>query len=285
MQLTNRRPLTFYRKDASDLIAELSRDRGRFGQKIDEYTKKMADAIENAEAKRGQKGPLIEGIGGVLSDPILAPYWAEANRQPLKQKLEKFHETLVAGDPLVIEHKTSPVASAPGVTRAGKGHVLAFLTPAAPTPAGRGKDYTWNNWANEMSDLFWVAMMLDLHSYMTSLHREAKESQVDRLIGGSTELRLVGNERIRTEHNCVPRDIVSAGRGLMVFGFIAFFLGAGIGALWLVFIGFFLVEAAEWALVPWNRGRSATARSGPGPAARSNRMPGSRACGGRLRSG
>ena len=25
---------------------------------------------------------------------------------------------------------------------------------------------------------------------------------------GSTELRLVGTERIRTENNCVPRDIV-----------------------------------------------------------------------------
>jgi hypothetical protein len=191
VQLTNRRPLAFYRKDASDLSSELSRDRGRFGPKIDEYTKKIADAIENAEAKRGQKGPLIEAIGGVLSDPALGEYWAGAGRQATKLKLEKFHETLVAGDPLVIEHKASPVASAPGVQRArAKGHVLAFLTPAAPTPAGRGKDYTWNNWANEMSDLFWVAMMLDTHSYMTSLHREAKESQVDRLIGGSTELRL-----------------------------------------------------------------------------------------------
>ncbi|MCW2918386.1 MAG: hypothetical protein JWN52_6454, partial [Actinomycetia bacterium] len=34
---------------------------------------------------------------------------------------------------------------------------------------------------------------------------------------GSSELRLIGTERIRTEHNCVPRDLVSIG-GLMLFG-------------------------------------------------------------------
>ena len=50
---------------------------------------------------------------------------------------------------------------------------------------------------------------------------------------GGTELRLVGNERIRTENNCVPRDIVSipdsvdspdgdAQSGLMLFGYNVF---------------------------------------------------------------
>ncbi|MGY0235769.1 DNA repair ATPase [Longispora urticae] len=38
---------------------------------------------------------------------------------------------------------------------------------------------------------------------------------------GGAELRLVGTERIRTEHNCVPRDIVSVG-GLMLFGYNVF---------------------------------------------------------------
>ncbi|HEU5470774.1 MAG TPA: DNA repair ATPase [Actinophytocola sp.] len=38
---------------------------------------------------------------------------------------------------------------------------------------------------------------------------------------GRAELRLVGHERIRTEHNCVPRDIVSVG-GLMLFGYNVF---------------------------------------------------------------
>ncbi|TDV46841.1 DNA repair ATPase [Actinophytocola oryzae] len=45
---------------------------------------------------------------------------------------------------------------------------------------------------------------------------------------GATVLRLVGNERIRTEHNCVPRDIVSIpdgdgdASGLMLFGYNVF---------------------------------------------------------------
>jgi aerotolerance regulator-like protein/CARDB protein len=181
VQLTNRRPLTFYRKDAADLIAELGRDRGRFGQRIDEYAGKMRTAIEDAEKKRSQKGPLIEPIGGLLSDPALAEHWADARQQPLKQKLEKFHETLVVGDPLVIE-------SSVGKGRT-QGHVMAFLTPAAPTPAGRGKDYKWNNWADEMADFF-VPMMLDLHGYMTALARSSKELEVNRLLAPAVEVRL-----------------------------------------------------------------------------------------------
>ncbi|MFI6452857.1 DNA repair ATPase [Streptosporangium amethystogenes] len=38
---------------------------------------------------------------------------------------------------------------------------------------------------------------------------------------GGAELRLIGTERIRTENNCVPRDIVSVG-GLMLFGYNVF---------------------------------------------------------------
>lgn len=38
---------------------------------------------------------------------------------------------------------------------------------------------------------------------------------------GSAELRLIGTERIRTEHNCVPADIVSVG-GRMLFGYNVF---------------------------------------------------------------
>ncbi|WP_461030314.1 DNA repair ATPase, partial [Streptomyces sparsus] len=35
---------------------------------------------------------------------------------------------------------------------------------------------------------------------------------------GGSELELVGNDRVRTEHNCVPRDLVQVG-GLMLFGY------------------------------------------------------------------
>ncbi|MDG4820710.1 DNA repair ATPase [Asanoa sp. WMMD1127] len=54
------------------------------------------------------------------------------------------------------------------------------------------------------------------------LARRAEELNARRLAEfGSTELRLVGTDRVRTEHNCVPRDIVPAG-GVMLFGYNVF---------------------------------------------------------------
>nr|BFE61120.1 DNA repair ATPase [Dactylosporangium thailandense] len=49
---------------------------------------------------------------------------------------------------------------------------------------------------------------------------EALNARRTEVFGGA-QLRLLGTERIRTEHNCVPRDIVSVG-GLMLFGYNVF---------------------------------------------------------------
>ncbi|WP_028937463.1 DNA repair ATPase [Pseudonocardia spinosispora] len=54
------------------------------------------------------------------------------------------------------------------------------------------------------------------------LARAAEALNTRRLeVFGSSELALIGTERIRTEHNCVPRDVVSVG-GLMLFGYNVF---------------------------------------------------------------
>jgi MoxR-like ATPase len=54
------------------------------------------------------------------------------------------------------------------------------------------------------------------------LIRRAEALNARRLeIFGGTELRLVGAERIRTEHNCVPRDIAAVG-DLLLFGYNVF---------------------------------------------------------------
>ncbi|MEU4540359.1 DNA repair ATPase [Streptosporangium sp. NPDC023825] len=54
------------------------------------------------------------------------------------------------------------------------------------------------------------------------LARQSDALNAERLaVFGGAELRLVGTERIRTENNCVPRDIVSVG-GLMLFGYNVF---------------------------------------------------------------
>ncbi|WP_156753975.1 DNA repair ATPase [Actinokineospora pegani] len=54
------------------------------------------------------------------------------------------------------------------------------------------------------------------------LARRAESLNTERLsVFGGADLRLIGNERIRTENNCVPRDIISVG-GLMLFGYNVF---------------------------------------------------------------
>ncbi|WP_017620690.1 DNA repair ATPase [Nocardiopsis gilva] len=54
------------------------------------------------------------------------------------------------------------------------------------------------------------------------LARRAEALNTRRLeVFGGSELELLGTERIRTEHNCVPRDIVSVG-GHMLFGYNVF---------------------------------------------------------------
>jgi hypothetical protein len=54
------------------------------------------------------------------------------------------------------------------------------------------------------------------------LARRAEALNAARLeVFGGAEMRLVGTDRIRTEHNCVPRDIVQVG-GLILFGYNVF---------------------------------------------------------------
>ncbi len=81
----------------------------------------------------------------------------------------------------------------------------------AATPAGPGLDAGT-----------YEVLRARLGERAKELARRAEELNARRLEEfGGTELRLIGTERIRTEHNCVPRDIVSVG-GVMVFGFNVF---------------------------------------------------------------
>ncbi|MBB3039517.1 DNA repair ATPase [Hoyosella altamirensis] len=67
-----------------------------------------------------------------------------------------------------------------------------------------------------------------LAQHAAELARRAESLNAQRVEAfGGSELRLIGTERIRTEHNCVPRDIVAlpAGSdegGLMLFGYNVF---------------------------------------------------------------
>lgn len=181
VQLANRKPLSQYVNDARDLAARVEAAApAALAERVRGYTDRIREWIQVPEAKRAQKGPLIEAIGGLLGDAELADFWTLGERSQLRQDLEKFYQTLLTGDPVVFES-----AVGPGKV---KGHVVAFLTPAAPTPI-QNKDYTWNNWANELPFTF-VPMILALHDHLATLSRSAGEIEVNQEIGTSTELRL-----------------------------------------------------------------------------------------------
>ncbi|PZF97644.1 DNA repair ATPase [Micromonospora endophytica] len=73
-----------------------------------------------------------------------------------------------------------------------------------------------------MDDGSYEVLRKRLAAQAAELTRRAETLNTRRLeVFGSTQLRLLSTERIRTEHNCVPRDIVSVG-GLMLFGYNVF---------------------------------------------------------------
>ncbi|MDH2387782.1 DNA repair ATPase [Streptomyces sp. HNM0663] len=62
-----------------------------------------------------------------------------------------------------------------------------------------------------------------LGAQAAELARRAEELNARRVeTFGSMELKLAGTERIRTENNCVPRDIVSVGEDRLLFGYNVF---------------------------------------------------------------
>ncbi|MFF2087287.1 DNA repair ATPase [Nocardia sp. NPDC058176] len=62
-----------------------------------------------------------------------------------------------------------------------------------------------------------------LHEQASELARRCEELNDRRVADfGGIELSLIGTEHIRTEHNCVPRDIVAIGDGRMLFGYNVF---------------------------------------------------------------
>ncbi|MBQ1052863.1 DNA repair ATPase [Micromonospora sp. C51] len=107
-----------------------------------------------------------------------------------------------------------------GPDAAGRTPGDAGPAPAAPDPNGRGAADAGTR--PGLDDGSYEVLRRRLASHAAELARRAESLNARRLeVFGSTELRLLSTERIRTEHNCVPRDIVSVG-GLMLFGYNVF---------------------------------------------------------------
>ncbi len=105
---------------------------------------------------------------------------------------------------------TAPAAEAAGAvgTGGGTGSESATAAQAGPGPLEAG---TYEVLRARLAD----------RSRELAGRAEALNQQRLAVFGG-TEMRLLGTERIRTEHNCVPRDIVSVG-DRMLLGYNVFF--------------------------------------------------------------
>jgi hypothetical protein len=169
VQLANRRPLVLYRQEAQTLASELNSVAGEVPEgKLTRYVSLISAAVADAEKKKNRKGELIEAISGALGLPEAANFWKDKKHADLKKRFSDFLATLQQGDPLVIERSN---VSASGAEAKGKsaGHVIAFLTPAAPTPVA-GRDYPWNDIASgDLGQFIFVPMILGLTEHLAAL--------------------------------------------------------------------------------------------------------------------
>lgn len=180
LQLTNREPLTSFRLETIELVQLLNQDSSPQRVVLANYAQRMLNWVADAELKRSRKGPLLEAVSALLSDPELQEYWKRPDRKELRQRLERFQQRLLEGDPLVIEAKIG--------SGARRGTVVVFFTPANPTPIP-SRNYSWNNWGNELF-FSYVPMLVFLQSYLAGESRKARETESSRLLQRNVELRL-----------------------------------------------------------------------------------------------
>jgi hypothetical protein len=180
LQLTNREPLTNFRLETVELVQLLNQDTSPERTVLAAYAQRMINWIADAELKRSRKGPLLDAVAGLLSDPQLTEYWKRPDRKELRQRFERFQQRLLEGDPLVIEAK---VGSGPR-----RGTVVVFMTSANPSPIP-GRNYSWNNWGNEMF-FSYVPMVVFLQSYLAGESFKAREMETSHLLARTVEVRF-----------------------------------------------------------------------------------------------
>lgn len=176
LRLTNRRPLALYVDEGKALADGLAAVSGPLGPRLREAAGRVRAILAEAESLKNQKGPLLEVLASLRGDTALAETWSQ---QPeLRQRLDKYFDRLTEGDPLLVE------------SRYGAGHVLALLTPAAPTPI-RGKEYGWNTLATgDLGEFFFVPFVLSTQSYLGAVSSAAGDRDFSRLVGEAYPLVL-----------------------------------------------------------------------------------------------
>src|SRR5205823_118817 len=150
--LPNERPVSDYAAAAEELLRALPVDEprlSRFRPALERARQTIRDALT---------GKSLPGMGVAFQNMLqpqsdtgpdgLAEFWKSPNSsvQSLRERLERFRQTIQYGDPLVVA-KTF-----------GRGRCVAFLTTA-----GRA----WNDWAGgSPASVTYPVIMLDLQKYM-----------------------------------------------------------------------------------------------------------------------
>lgn len=184
LRLANRRPLAFYVDEAKELAEALERIGGPESGKLRPHAEAVRAALTDADAKRGDKGALVDAIAALLGDKAIAGVLGQ--QKELRARLEKFQALIQDGDPLLLE------------AAVGAGQVAALLTPAAPI-AIQGKEYAWNNLASgDLGQFFFVPFVLSLQSHLAALSSATGDRRFARLVGESYEL-VLDKERHQQE--------------------------------------------------------------------------------------
>lgn len=167
VQLMNRRPLVLYRDQARGLAAELSTVAGEVPEgKLTQHVGKIIASVDDADKKKARKGELISALSGALGEPAAVNFWKDRQHAELQKKLRDFMDILQQGDPLVIESRVA------GGARPGR--VIAFMTPAAPTPV-KGKDYGWHDLATgDLAQFFFVPMIIGVQEHLAAQARASE---------------------------------------------------------------------------------------------------------------
>ncbi|MFO0813741.1 MAG: BatA domain-containing protein [Gemmatales bacterium] len=183
VQLTNRRPLVFYRDQTRTLIADLASVAAEVPEgKLTQYVAKLQASIEDADKKRGRKGELMEALIGALGEPAAASFWKDKKHAELQKKLRDLLDILQQGDPIVVE--------APITGGSKTGRVTAFLLPVSPTSI-QGKDYGWHDMAaGDLAQFFFVPMILGLQEHLASQSRASEMTNNSLIEQQPLEIRL-----------------------------------------------------------------------------------------------
>jgi hypothetical protein len=160
MTLPNERQPLDYGGEAQDIgkaLDRMARDEqyAKYRAGLEHYSRRISAALLPDQPLH----QLANAVDQLLNDPgdpadakrsNLKEFWSQPDVKDLRNRVEKFRDTVLYGDPLVVTKRFE-----------GKGRVIAFLTTA-------GQD--WNNWSADFpASMSYPMVILEAQKYLTSV--------------------------------------------------------------------------------------------------------------------